>query len=436
MSANKILIHNMTFNGIHVVPGVIDYDQRGIVAACKNDVVVTNNQPDTNYLDYLGELGYPIKYIRFINSHFNEKTWNSIFEDEEVYKELKKIVGKQNKNYVIDVYNPSHYDTHLAMRLGIDHCNNYIFSEKFGTKSGFHDLCEVVGLPHADRYINLHTVHEVVVSLQQIFSKGYRKAVIKVDDGISGYGNMVISKKEFSNTYKNKKLFCDKYLNSIRWNMVGSGVVEGWIEDVVSSFSVLIKVVGNRKSVVCLQDQLFVCEDKWAGCFYPSSILKNKEILSLLNQIINKSSSYISYLGFWGYYSFDVIQTRENKLYVVESNMRKIGSFYPRVLVKRMLRSHGWDLAKTHYIASGYSNLEIWKGKKFNDIYVLLKDILWPIQGKNKGVLLYNVGAIKDGGRFDYVVVSENSFKSDEMRREVNRRLNKGFITNCAKEKN
>lgn len=68
----KILLHNMTFKGIHAVPGVINYDQRGVVSANKGDIVITNNPIDPEYLRYLENLKFPIKEIEFCSPTKND----------------------------------------------------------------------------------------------------------------------------------------------------------------------------------------------------------------------------------------------------------------------------------------------------------------------------------------------------------------------------
>lgn len=424
MKQRKILIHNMTFNGIHAVPGVIDYDQRGIVFAEGEDLVVTNSKFDEDYLDYLGSLGYPVDKIEYLHPEdSSKKTWNSIFSSETVKNHLRSIRNKDK--YLIDVYIPTKFDGELSETLGIKHCNNYLLSEKYGTKSGFRQLIKEADLPAAGGYGGVENVAQVRECLAKLFQKGFQMAVVKVDDGISGYGNAIFSQGEFIESRSlSEKEFFNRYLKPIRWDVTGKGVVEGWIKDVVNSLSVLMKVQDGSYNLVCLQDQLLIKGDKWAGCYYPSSISTKRSLLTKLNRIIDKSARYLVDKGFWGYFSFDVLETTKGDLYLVEANMRKIGSFYPRVFVDWVIRNEGFKSLEVAYVASDYTNPDAWKGKRFGDVKRRLKGMLWPRKGKNKGVLIYNTGAILNGGRFDFITVSDALIDAKKMREEIIRELN------------
>lgn len=416
----KILLHNMTFKGIHVVPGVINYDQRGIVFADKGDIVITNNTFDRDYLQYLSDLGYEIDSLLFIHPNSSTlKTWNSIFTSKEVKKALSQV---DREKYFIDVYIPTELDGRLSRALNFDHCNNWNLSEKYGTKSGFRLFASEAGLPIAKGFSNVKTVIEVKKCIKKLF-KTVDKIVIKVDDGISGYGNTVISKTEYEDFISDDAFF-EHYLKPIRWDIVGKGVVEAWIEGGNISSSILLHIENDVYTVVCHQDQLLVDGDKWAGCLYPHSMKRNSTQLEKLMRYIDRSAKYLIEKGFWGYYSFDTLETIHDEIYFIEANMRKIGSFYPRVFLEKAMKHFGFSEIKA-YIASDYTNMKKWGGKQFSDLQKKLLEYLWPINGLNQGILLYNVGALPEGGRFDFVTVSDSLHDAHELRKKVLNLLDK-----------
>lgn len=307
----------------------------------------------------------------------------------------------------------------MSKKFGLKHCNNYKLSQFYGTKSGFRKFARLAKLPFTEGYENLKTPKEVIEALRKIFEKGFLRAVVKVDDGISGYGNLIIKSSDFPQI---KLLrageFFDEYLKKIRWDVVGSGVVEGWVEGVVHTSSILILVEKGKSKIICFQDQLLVDGDKWAGCYFPSSLGKKVDIMKKINLIVKKSSSFLIKKGFWGYYSFDLITTKNNEVYCVEANMRKIGSFYPRVFVDAIIKN--FDLRqRVAYVSSDYINPQVWKGKSFIEVKNKLEKLLWPINNSKEGVLIFNTGAIKEGGRFDFVAVASTLDRAKAIRKEV-----------------
>jgi hypothetical protein len=170
----------------------------------------------------------------------------------------------------------------------------------------------------------------------------------------------------------------------------------------------LIKIYNKRSKIVCLQDQLLIHGDKWAGCYSPSLLTKNIPLLNKLKKIIYRSSKYLAKKGFWGYYSYDVIIKDDNKLFLCEANMRKIGSFYPNIFVNRVMKYNHFKNQNYAYVASDYTNPDLWKGASFIEVKKKLEHLLWPIQKRNKGLLIYNTGALKEGGRFDFIAISKS----------------------------
>ena len=323
----KIITHNMTFKGIEAVPGVMDYDQRGIVFANAGDIVINHQPPEPSYLEYLNSLDYPTNSIIFISptKKIPHRNYTSIFTNKSVIDQLKKLIGKQD--YTLDDYIPSTYDQKLAKLLKIKHCNNVPLSVRYGTKSGFRNFAQQARLPHAQGFKNLTSPQQIQQKILHLFKTGSAKAVTKIDDGISGYGNLIFTAKdhqsELSTLYPIE--FKHKYLDQIRWDQVKQAVVESWLEGGINSPSILIHLTSQESEIYCLQDQLLEHGDKWAGCYFPSTLLKHKQKYSQLMNIIDKSNQFLRARKFWGYYSFDILETKD-QLFVIEANMRKIGS--------------------------------------------------------------------------------------------------------------
>ena len=81
--------------------------------------------------------------------------------------------------------------------------------------------------------------------------------------------------------------------------------------------------------------------------------------------------------------------------------MRKPGTFYPRIIAEKL---NNGSLKGVSYIAADFS-IPRFKGLPFSKLKEKLQKLLYPINNKKEGVFLYNVGALKDAGRFDAVCI-------------------------------
>ena len=422
---SKLISHNMTFKGIEAVPGVMDYDQRGIVFAQRGDIVLTHQPPESSYLAYLQTLEYPVDSITFISppKKIPNRNYTSIFTNKSVITQLKKLVSQSANNYVLDDYIPSVYDQKLARLLNIKHCNNAPVSLRYGTKSGFRVFAQKANLPYAQGFKNLTSPRQIQQKIIYLFKTGLTKIVAKIDDGISGYGNLIFTAPDHQSELSalSPIKFRQKYLDQIRWGQVKQAVVESWIEGGINSPSILIYLTPQGSQIYCLQDQLLEHGDKWAGCYFPSTLLKHKQKYKQLMDIIDKSNQFLRAKNFWGYYSFDILETK-TQLFAIEANMRKIGSFYGRAIANH-LRSHSLLKKSTApYVVSDYRH-DRWIGQNFSVLSTCLNQLLWN-KHTQTGVIPYNVKALDEGGRFDFVILAPTPDQAIKLREKIISHLN------------
>lgn len=400
---NKIIIHNLTFRGIEVVPGVLDFDQRGIVYTNSGDIVVTKNKPDQDYLDYLQNLGWDFKGVTFLSPSSQENyVYNSVFKDKSLISKLSKCKG-----FSIDTYNATSDEDEFSRKVKLPLSFNCSVSEKYGTKSGFRRLCKMLGINVPVGVEGVKSIDDAIKLIGDIFAEGYEKLAIKIDEGISGAGNTIISKEEFSRLDDTeKRSFINEAMTKITQAGEQSAVVlEGWISNVVASPSVQVEVFPNGEyEIVSMHDQLLEGKEQWyIGCSYPPSSI-NDEQSKRLKGDVKIIVDQLSREGYYGFLGLDTIINRDGDIYWVEANARKTGTFYPKTIAERLNRR---SLNNVYYVATDLINPAL-KGAKFQNIKLLLDNLLYPIKGESRGIFLYNVGALKDAGRFDIVCFGES----------------------------
>jgi len=410
MNIPKIILHNVTLKGIENVPGVLNFDERGLVISNNGDIIITRSAVDQYFLDYLKNLGYNFSTCTFYNSKSKVQTYDSIFSENELISLLKN-----NSAELISSYQLTRYEDDLAKETGKILYGNVDISEKYGTKSGFRELCKHLYISIVNGYEHLKDISEINKKIEQVSTK---KCLMRLDEGVSGAGNFLIEMdKYFDMSQADKNELVLGYLNKLPQRMSDSGAtIEEWIEDVVSSPSLQFEVARNGEiKLLSTHDQLLAGKEKWyVGCSYPSISLGN-----FYDQIISDGFKFMNFLrleGFYGFCGIDLIITKD-KYYFVEANVRVPGTTYPREFVRKVFG----DLENIHYMAKDFQ-LDNLVGKDFKTIYGKLRP--WLIgDSRQEGVLVYNTGSLKVGGRVDVVVVSSDSERRRFFLDEIDKNL-------------
>lgn len=399
----KIILHNLTFRGIEVVPGVLDFDQRGVVYLDEGDTIVTKNPIEQDYLKYLEDLGWNFSQCTFLNST-NAKgyLYNTIYYDKNIVSKIKSL-----GNFYIDLYNTTFEEDEFARRVKKPIYANCKLSQQYGTKSGFRKLAKKLGLKIVRGFEEVTNIGSLKKSLESLFQKGISEAAIKIDEGISGAGTSKIKLSEYKNlSAKQKSEFLNKAFYKIRQAQAKSGVVvEEWLSNVIASPSVQIEVYPDHNwKIVSMHDQLLKGDEKWyVGCEYPQTTLK-KDKLKMVLADVSKFVEFLISRGFIGFLGLDLIMTSNGELFWVEANMRKPGTFYPRIIAEKLNRG---SLNGMVYIAADFT-VPKFKGVGFSKLKKEFIKFLYPIKNQHNGAVLYNTGALKDAGRFDLICLGQN----------------------------
>lgn len=413
---NKAIVHNLTLRGIEKVKGVLDFDQRGIIYAEKEDIVVTRRPPEKSFLAYLNELGWNFSQVKFVSPrNYKKYRYNSIFHDHLI----KKIISRQKK-YYLDSYQVTEEEEKFSQTTKIPLFANTSLSFKYGTKSGFRKIFHKLKLNIAFGYENLKNRKEVKKAIEEIFNKGSHALMVKMDEGISGAGNTKIEKEEYlSKSDKQKDELVAEATSKVPQKKTHGFVVEKWVEDVLASPSVQLVIYPSGKiEILSLHDQLLEGKEQWyVGCVYPVHSV-NLSIIRKLKKQALIFAKYLAKKGYYGYFGLDTVLTKKGEIYWVEANMRKPGTFYPRVIAEKL---NSGTLEGINYFASDFT-VKKFLGANFSSVRDFLKDYLYN-RKKKHGLVLYNVGALKEAGRFDGVILGKNYLQTQKIYEEIKNKL-------------
>lgn len=410
---SKLILHNMSLKGIENVPGVLDYDQRGILIAKDGDTLITRKMIDSDFIIYLESLGYDFSGVEMLNPNEEiSRTYKSVFEN-------KDLLGKlQNSNCrILDTYQLTSLEDDFADRLGVELEGNVSIALRVGTKTGFREFCERNNIPIPKGFGGLRTSEEVMEKIKEL-EPLTELCLLRLDEGVSGAGNFLISIKKFIKLERTAQIKqIEEYLNAIPQMQENSGItVEDWVENVLISPSLQYFIEKNGLyKLLSTADQLLEHDTKWyTGCDMPSQTL-----LSDYPEVVESANRFIEALaneGYWGHVGVDTIIDFEGNHYLVEANIRKQGTFYPREFVTRVFGE------LRNFMTKDYSVSKI-ASKSFSELKDLLQDIMINNPKDRVGILVYNTGAIEEGGRFDAIAIANSAQVRKALLDEVTRRV-------------
>jgi len=406
----RIIVHNLTLKGIEKVPGILDFDQRGILFARPHDTVATKSVPEKSFLTYLESLGWDFSQVQFVSPTISKKyTYNSIFFDSEVADCIKKYGVEY-----IDTYQNTIEEKKFSQRVDVPLYTNPKIGSKYGTKSGFRKLAKLLNLPMTKGYPELRSLNEVKGACFDLFKEGIETIVIKIDEGVSGAGATKLTRTLFSSWSEAEQ---DQHILTAiskipQMNKESAVIVEEWRNDIVSSPSIQLEIrPDGQVLIVSIHDQLLEGDEKWyVGCSYPPATLTGSQEKQMRDGALLFADELVK-KGYEGFLGLDTIITSEGDLYWVEANIRKPGTFYPRIIAEKL---NGGTLDGIFYIASDFTIAAL-TGISFERLNKKLRDFMYPIHGNKKGIVLYNTGALRDAGRFDIVCLAHTKGEAKDI---------------------
>ena len=319
-------------------------EELNLLLTRKTDYVILRKKPDSEYINYLTQLGFEIPTILCPSVQNEEKSISELVLDD---KELLKRLSEINGNHVVYFvpYGVSEFEEKIATLCGMKliggsnqqsvRVNNKIFS-----KNVAHEL----GFPAAEEYI-CTSVDEIKDAYGKLTSK-YEKVIIKMPCNSSGQGMWVIENENKLNTVCLVIRRISGKIKNDKW------IVEGWIEKELDlNMQVYVSDKGDVETF-SVKEQL-VHETLYVGSVMPSR-LTNAQYEKCI-YYGDKIGEYLFQQGYNGVFGIDaLVDKNEQVIPIIEINgrftlstyisfienkypLKKIYAFYKRFKVKDKL---------------------------------------------------------------------------------------------------
>ena len=253
------------------------------------------------------------------------------------------------------------------------------------SKSGFRAEMLKLAADHEEIRVPEGFVAQGIKEARQIahwFCNQWRSVILKADFGESGWGILHL---EPDTDWFLKLVSVVK--EDVIWKQ-GNIVVEETIQ-------MNLKVAGGSPST-----EVFVSDDGPVITYHCGQLLNlqggflgveigNGAVLEELADQLDRIGMIIGKryweLGYRGFFDIDFVVSRDNLIYVAETNTRRTGGTHAYDLAKHLF---GDEWASRAYLLSHDSFRYTEKRMTPEEILAKLKPILYPIRGKNKGIIL------------------------------------------------
>ena len=388
----------------------------------KNRILVTPYLIDKDFYDFNKKI---IGFKHLINlspKKIGESICESIIKDKELFEKLIILI-KNNPKIRLISYSTTEEFTKLVKLLR--KCNLVFqtpdmpeFGQEwtgpfFDSKAGFRQsVYNLKGnFPEIPDGMICDGIVEVI-AWAEYFLKKYKGCVIKSNRGLAGAGLKIIKIDQIKNN--DIKTYLTNILKEKYWSK-DLVVVEKYIESnkKISGGSPNVELKINEKGV----ETLYFCGMRVSdeGVFQgievglgalPLYVKKN------LRQPAIKFGQFLKSAGYKGFFELDWVYGLDGKLYSIEANLRRTGGTHVYEIAKVLL---GDDFQNKYYVTA--TNIQVapkLKNKSFNEVKNILNDILYPIQGKKKGVIITIFSYLKFG-KLGYIVIGKNKKETLEI---------------------
>lgn len=226
----------------------------------------------------------------------------------------------------------------------------------------------------------------------------------------SAMGNIVFDAAELRETSPSERLkIVEEFLTRTRWCDDEDVLVVEWRDtDLSPSTQLWVPPIGAGPPVLDgVYEQLLDGPEKVFLGSSPSTLAEP------LNQAMLDASltvcTALQQMGYVGRCSFDFIVTGDPEgefhAQFTECNGRWGGTSTPMHLVDRLIAHNG---KRPSYVATDYFLPESHRDMAFTDLLAALDDLLYSPQNQRGRFILYNVGPMKEHGKFDVISLGKD----------------------------
>ncbi|MEY2485443.1 MAG: hypothetical protein QOH39_1091 [Verrucomicrobiota bacterium] len=270
-----------------------------------------------------------------------------ILERPRLLDQIGEAIPDKDRAHLV-CYNTTFLERNLALRLGIPLYGADPRHLSLGTKTGCRQLFAQAGINHPLGFDNLHSIEEVASALVQMCARrdSLRRAVVKLNEGVSGEGNAIVDLSNLSAPgedvilerlramrFEHPAMKFDDYATKFRDR---GGIVEelvGVDAEEVRSPSVQLRITPLGKvELLSTHDQMLggPSGQSYLGCIFPA----DPGYASAITQDAAKIGDLLRDAGVTGRFALDFVVTRARNAkswerYAIEVNLRKGGTTHP-----------------------------------------------------------------------------------------------------------
>lgn len=300
----------------------------------------------------------------------------------------------------------------------------------FNSKRGFRHLWYMTFLA------NLKTNHKIPIPEGFIngdreeaieaawwFKRQKRSFVIKYNRGVQGMGIILNNQADFPN---NKEKFREKLMSMLKENIWNepSIIVEELIDvdcnKLSGSPNVELFIKPDGKVVFSYACEQILDRDKktFRGIYIYPELIKNRFIKAASTIGLEFGKKLVSY-GYRGCFDIDLVVSKNNKIFAVESNLRRTGGTHIHEAICSLLGNNYWQ---SFYVLNEDIMLLKNSGFDYDKCLDLFADILYDKKSRS-GVIFSNPDMLKVDV-FNYILIGHSHEQIKNLRQTVRKRIN------------
>ena len=127
-------------------------------------------------------------------------------------------------------------------------------------------------------------------------------------------------------------------------------------------------------------------------------------------------------IGYRGWYDTDFILAKNGLLYLSETNVRRTGTTY-MVDLARKLFGDDWETKMAMIANDKYIRPHL-AGLSYENVKVILSDLLFPIHGEKRGIILtQSMRSMFGRGKFAYAAIGSTQHDAEFLEKQLEEAL-------------
>lgn len=352
-----------------------------------------------------------------------------LLERPDVVERVGSALHDPTSSYLFP-FNVTQAEQTLSETVGIPLYGPHPDQVTLGSKSGSRRIARVAGVPVLAGAEDLYSAEAIESVIQAIVAErpGARAVVVKLNNGFSGQGNLIIDlDRPFTPLDRSKAVFCaseetwPSFLSKIEKD---GGVVEELVRDPGAvSPSVQMRIFADGAyEVVSSHDQILGGPDDqvYLGCRFPARRDYRMQIQAYGLGIARELSSH----GVIGSFGVDFVVTPDGAIYLTEINLRLGGTTHP-FLMARFATEGLFDMASGELVvrdrAKSYVATDNWKSPNYAGL--LPTDVIDAVANAGlaydhlsaTGVILHLLGALREHGKLGATCIGDTPVQAQDL---------------------